>query len=46
MIITIFGETIDSLCRRIHDQEADLGIAPKKEIKKTTQGYLCYMHYE
>lgn len=46
MMITVFGEDIDSLCKRIHDQENELGIAPRKEIKKMAQGYLCYMHYE
>lgn len=46
MMITVFGEDIDSLCKRIRDQEKQLGIAPRKEIKKMAQGYLCYMHYE
>lgn len=45
-MITVFGEDIDSLCKRIHDQEKELGIAPRKEIKKMAKGYLCYMHYE
>lgn len=45
-MITVFGEDIDSLCKRIRDQEKQLGIAPRKEIKKMAQGYLCYMHYE